>query len=226
MRLRNLHAAIHVVPTTSAMRLRRLALATVLVTAVAAPVGCMSTGRQQSLTADNRILMEANDKLTAAVEQYEVDATAFEQQIFELEDRIDALATHDAALRSEAGDLLDRVHTLEAASISLYVDRQTLSEVAVDQNRDAGDDAGLLTALAEEIEAGRVHVRLVPRTADGHLDTDQLAATIPVKPLSDFGSTSAVTAIAGTGTPVAPAPSLPSVSSQAPTIEAPAADQR
>ena len=136
------------------LRLRHVSQHAAALTLLVVPLGCMSVGGHQLLVAENQTLEVANEKLSAAVEQYELDASTFEQRIFELEMLNASLGEREARIRIEAENLLDRVHTLESASLSVYIDASSLAEVGA--AAEGASSAGLLSALTAEIEAGRL----------------------------------------------------------------------
>jgi hypothetical protein len=206
------------------LRLHHVSQHAALLTLLVVPLGCMSVGGHQLLVAENQTLEVANEKLSAAVEQYELDASTFEQQIFELEMHNASLGEREVRIRIEAEDLLDRVHTLESASLSVYIDASSLTEVGA--AAEGASSAGLLSALTAEIEAGRVNIRLVPRSADGRIDIEAIAGGVTDESGSRIVAESLDTGVVAEGTSPEPAATarLPSVSSQPPAAPiAPAA---
>jgi hypothetical protein len=198
------------------LRLRHISQHAAALTLLVVPLGCMSVGGHQLLVAENQTLEVANEKLSAAVEQYELDASTFEQQIFELEMLNATLGEREARIRIEAEDLLDRVHTLESASLSVYIDASSLAEAGA--AAEGASSAGLLSALTAEIEAGRVNIRLVPRSADGRIDIEAMADSANGESGSRIFTESLDMGVVAAGARPKPAAiaQLPSVSSQPP----------
>jgi hypothetical protein len=198
------------------LRLRHVSQHAALLTLLVVPFGCMSVGGHQLLVAENQTLEVANEKLSAAVEQYELDASTFEQQIFELEMLNASLGEREARIRIEAEDLLDRVHTLESASLSVYIDASSLAEVGA--AAEGTSSAGLLSALTAEIEAGRVNIQLVPRGADGRIDIEAITDSANDESGSRIFTESLDTGAVAEGArpETAATAQLPSVSSQPP----------